>query len=204
MKTLTAKLGPILVGYGGWGIFAASFLDSTFVPMPGFNDLILLHLSSRRPTLALVYALQCTLGSLLGCYVIYGLGKGGGSLLRRSRATKNAATESSARLETARHWLERNDFISVLVMSLLPPPAPFKVFVVTAGALRVGPLRFGLALFVGRGLRFAAEAWLGARYGAQAETYLQHHVGRVSLALAAAVILGTLLYRRLQRPRRNA
>jgi len=211
MKSFAAKLEQLLAAYGAWGILATSFLDSTFVPMPGFNDLLLLHLSSRRPALALVYALQCTLGSLLGCYVVYGLGRGGGSLFRRSRAGKLASegvVEAAAgstpdKTGTAQRWLQRNDFVSVLVMALLPPPAPFKVFVFTAGALRMNTVRFGAALVIGRGFRFVAEAWLGARYGAQAETYIQHHVGRVSLGLAVAVILGTLVYRRLQRAKRG-
>jgi membrane protein YqaA with SNARE-associated domain len=204
MRTFAAKLEQLLAAYGAWGILATSFLDSTFVPMPGFNDLLLLHLSSRRPSLAFIYALQCTLGSLLGCYVVYGLGRGGGILFRRNRAGKPGAERVEAAAVrptagTAERWLQRNDFVSVLVMSLLPPPAPFKVFVFTAGALRVNPLRFGAALVIGRGFRFVTEAWLGARYGVQAEAYIQHHVGRVSLVLAVAVILGTSIYRRVQK-----
>ncbi len=208
MKTFAARLGQVLAAYGGWGILATSFLDSTFVPMPGFNDLLLLHLSSRRPALALVYALQCTLGSLLGCYVVYGLARGGGSLLRRRGAQTGlggvaaaTARPGTGKAGTVQRWLQSNDFVAVLAMALLPPPAPFKVFVATAGALRTNPLRFGLALLVGRGLRFVAEGLLGACYGAQAETYVQHHVGRASLVLAVAVALGTLAYRRLQKPK---
>src|SRR6516225_9743694 len=129
MKSFAGKLQQLLAAYGAWGILATSFLDSTFVPMPGFNDLLLLHLSSRRPALALVYALLCTLGSLLGCYVVYGLGRGGGSLFRRSRAVRANSVEVPAATtrptaSTVLRWLERNDFVSVLVMSLLPPPAP--------------------------------------------------------------------------------
>jgi membrane protein YqaA with SNARE-associated domain len=202
MKTFAAKLGQLLAAYGAWGILATSFLDSTFVPMPGFNDLLLLHLSSRRPSLALLYALQCTLGSLLGCYVVYGLGRGGGSLFRRSSAATSGSEEAviaRRSVGVAERWLERNDFVSVLVMSMLPPPAPFKVFVFTAGAFRMNPLHFGAALLIGRGFRFVAEAWLGARYGVQAESYIQHHAGRASLVLAVAVILGTLIYRRLRK-----
>ena len=48
MKSFAAKLEQTLAAYGAWGILVTSFLDSTFVPMPGFNDLLLLHLSSRR------------------------------------------------------------------------------------------------------------------------------------------------------------
>jgi len=85
--------------------------------------------------------------------------------------------------------------VAVLVASILPPPAPYKVFVLTAGLLRVNALNFGLALLVGRGLRFAADAWLGARYGLQAEDYLRHNLGWASLA-AVIVIVGLALLQR--------
>src|SRR5215831_13532354 len=93
MRGFAAKLGGILAVYGGWGILATSWLDSTVVPMPGFNDLLLLHLSARRPALALVYALQCTLGSLLGCYVMYALGRGSGRLFRRGGAARTRSVK---------------------------------------------------------------------------------------------------------------
>ena len=82
--------------------------------------------------------------------------------------------------------------MAVLVASILPPPAPYKVFVLTAGVLRVNAVHFGLALLVGRGLRFAAEAWLGARYGVQAQDYLRHNLGWASLA-AVMLIVGLAL-----------
>ena len=85
--------------------------------------------------------------------------------------------------------------MAVLVASLLPPPAPLKVFILTAGVLRVNAINFGLALLVGRGLRFAADAWLGARYGVQAEDYLRHNLGWASLA-AVIVIVGLALLQR--------
>jgi membrane protein YqaA with SNARE-associated domain len=143
---------------------------------------------------------------------MYALGRGSGRLFRRggaarTRSVKVAAAiagQSSGKAAVAQLWLQRNDFASVLVMSLLPPPAPFKVFVVMAGVLGVNPLRFGLALLVGRGSRFVAEGLLGARYGAQAETYIEHHIGKVSLALAVTVTLGALAYRKLHKPKGDA
>jgi membrane protein DedA with SNARE-associated domain len=82
----------------------------------------------------------------------------------------------------------------------LPPPAPFKAFLVTAGALRVNAARFGVALLAGRGLRFGSEALLGARYGAQAEAYLKEHFVWASLLLVGLIVAFTLLQRRLGRP----
>jgi membrane protein YqaA with SNARE-associated domain len=189
LGTLPAKLGQFLALYGGWGLLGISFLDSSLIPLPGANDLLLLHLASQRPARAVFYALASTLGSILGCYLLYGLARGGARFLwRRKRA---------AAIERARHWLERNDFVAVLVAALLPPPAPFKAFLVAAGGLHVNALRFGLALLVGRGLRFGTEAFLGARYGAQAEAYLQANFAWVSLVAVVVVVVMTVIYRRL-------
>ena len=111
---------------------------------------------------------------------------------------------SSSTKGRARRWLERNDFVAMLVMCLLPPPAPMKIFVITAGALRMNALHFGVALLLGRSLRFAADAWLGARYGAQGEAYLKKNIGWVSLVTILLVIVLTLLSRWLGRRRAAA
>lgn len=175
--------------YGGWGLFAISFLDSSFLSFPLINDLLLLHLSSQRPDRVLIYVLQSTAGSVLGAYVIYAISRRGGQLLWGSASPGNKSR--------AGQWLERNDFAAVLVASLLPPPAPFKVFLITAGALRVNPARFGAALLVGRGVRFAAEGLLAARYGARAEIYLKENIAWVSLLAAALVVMMVLVYRQV-------
>jgi membrane protein DedA with SNARE-associated domain len=95
----------------------------------------------------------------------------------------------------AQEWLKRNDFATILVAALLPPPAPLKVFILSAGLLRVNALRFGLAFALARGLRFGAEAWLGASYGDQAQAYLRHNLGWSSIA-AVGVVVGLALLQR--------
>jgi membrane protein YqaA with SNARE-associated domain len=185
-KSLSAKLGHFLALYGG-GLFMLSFLDSSFIPFPGLNDLALIVLASQHPARVPLYTFLSTVGSLVGCYLMYGIARGGGKLASRRTVSNN---RSRARL-----WLERNDFVAMLVMCLLPPPAPLKVFVLAAGALRMNALRFGAAILVGRSLRFAVEAWLGARYGAEAEAYLRKNLTWASLVAILIVIALTLLHR---------
>ncbi|MGO8792711.1 MAG: YqaA family protein [Terriglobia bacterium] len=192
LKSLGAKLGAVLVLYGGWGLFVMSFLDSSLIPFPVVNDLALIVMASRRPAWWPLYALASTLGSVGGAYLLYGIARGGGKFFWR-KTTPHAVTH-------AQGWLKRNDFVAILVASILPPPAPYKVFVLTAGVLRVNALNFGLALLVGRGLRFGAEAWLGARYGLRAEDYLRHNLGWASL-VAVVVIIGLALLQRTLRKR---
>lgn len=195
LQSLSAKLGHVLLLYGGWGLLVMSFLDASFVPFPLVNDLALLVMASQRPARAFFYALQSTTGSVVGLYVLYALARRGRKFLWRETVP--------ASVLRAQHWLERNDFVALLVASLLPPPAPFKVFVLTAGLLRVDAVHFVAATIIGRGLRFAAIAWLGAHYGPTAEQYLRHNLAWASLAAAALVIAAALIYR-LQLRRRES
>jgi membrane protein YqaA with SNARE-associated domain len=187
LKSLSAKLGHFLLLYGGWGLFAMSFLDSSLVPFPGVNDLALILMASQRPVRWPLYALASTLGSVCGSYLLYGAARGGRKFFGRK--------VTSQEMSRARRWLERNEFAAILVATILPPPAPLKVFILTAGALRVNAVRFGLAFLLGRGLRFAADGWLGARYGATAEVYLRHNLRWTSLALIV-LIAGLVLVQR--------
>jgi len=177
----------MLALYGG-GLFVLSFLDSSLMPLPGINDVALIVLASKHPARAPFYALLSTLGSLLGCFLMYGIARGGGRL---AGGGKRASTQRNR----ARRWLEQNEFVSMLVMALLPPPAPLKIFVIAAGALRMNLVNFGAALLVGRSLRFAAIAWLGADYGAEAEAYLKRNLTRASLVAIILVIVLTVIYR---------
>ena len=170
-----------------------SFLDSSFIPFPGINDLALIILASRHPGHGLYYALMSTFGSLLGSYVTYGIGREG----RRLAGGKSTPTKE----RQARRWLEENDFVAMLVMCLLPPPAPLKIFLIVAGALRMNALRFGVALLVGRSLRFAAEAWLGVHYGPLAEAYLKKNLTWASLVTILIVVALAFLSRWRKRER---
>jgi undecaprenyl-diphosphatase len=191
LQSLAAKLGPFLVAYGFWGLFSISFLDSSFVSFPLFNDLALILLASRHPSRAVFYALGSTTGSVLGCYLLYSISRRGGQYLWR-KATPRAVA-------SAERWLQRNDFVALLVACLLPPPAPLKIFVLTAGVLQVNPVHFAVAMLVGRGLRFGADAWLGAQYGVQAQAYLKENLAWVSIAAVTLLAGGTLAYRAWRR-----
>lgn len=188
---LIASLGRWLSHYGGWGLFAISFLDSSFLAFPFINDLLLIKLSSVHPYKALLYTLQCTVGSVLGAYTIYLITRHGSKFFTRKT--------SSSEKTRVRRWMEHNDFLSIFVASLLPPPAPFKVFAIIAGGLRIGELRFVVALVVGRGIRFGFESWLGVYYGAVAQEYLKNNFAMLCLIVIVIGLAAALLYRRLRR-----
>lgn len=189
MTSLKAKISYALLHYRGWGLFGLSFLDSAGVSLPGLKDLLLIYLSGRFPSLAWFYALDCTVGTMVGSVLIYGLGRSGARIFRRKPA-KNE-------MNRAMRWIQKNDFVTVVVASLLPPPLPFKPFLVAAGVLRMNVLSFVAALMVGGAIRFGAEAWIGVRFGKAGPAYLKSHIVVISLVAAAVIVVLTAAYRRL-------
>jgi membrane protein YqaA with SNARE-associated domain len=152
---------------GGLGLFLIAFLDSSVLTFPVINDLLLIELSVRNPARMPYYAAMATLGSVVGCLLLYFLARKGGEAMFRKHA--------GPRAQHIHAWINRNGFISILVTALLPPPNPFKLFVIAAGALEM-PLRpFVLGLLVARGFRFFGEGYLAVKYGDQAGHFLLTH-----------------------------
>ena len=88
-------------------------------------------------------------------------------------------------------WFARHGALVLVVPAMLPPPTPFKAFVVLAGVAGVTPRRFLAAVAVGRGLRYTGEAWLARTYGPDAMDFAQANAARVlpgALAVVAVAI----------------
>src|SRR6266853_367473 len=94
------------------------------------------------------------------------------------------------------YYIARNGFVSILVTALLPPPTPFKIFVIAAGALKMPVRTFVLGLIVARGFRFFAEGFLAVKYGNQGTQFLLTHKLEVA-GIALAVVLALYLASRL-------
>jgi membrane protein YqaA with SNARE-associated domain len=160
-------LQAIVASAGGLGLFLIAFLDSSVLTFPVINDLLLIDLSIRNPARMPYYAAMATLGSVAGCLLLYYLARKGGEAMFHKHAGPRA-----------RHihaWINRNGFLSILVTALLPPPTPFKVFVIAAGALEMPVRTFVLGLLAARGIRFFGEGFLAVRYGDQAGQFLLSH-----------------------------
>jgi len=185
-KWLT-RLSEYLITYGAFGLFTVALLDSTFVPLPSSADALMLLLSTTNPSWMLLYAFMATAGSALGCWILY--------LISRRAGARALNRFSEAKQRRVKHLIERYDALAVLVATLLPPPFPFKLFVVTAGVFRFSLLRFMLAIIAGRAFRFALEGYFAVRYGAQAKEILAKYYPWIGLGLAAVIVLFVFLRR---------
>ena len=171
-----------LVAFGPFGIFAIALLDSALIPLPGGPDAVMLLLSAARPAWMPLYAMAATLGSVVGCVILYYISRRAGR-----RALERFSAEKQARVK---QLVDRYDVLSVLVASVLPPPFPFKLFVITAGVFRLSVWRFAAAVAVGRAFRFLLEGLVAVKYGARAKDLLAEYYPVVGIALAALIIVG--------------
>ena len=176
-----ARLSDYFIALGPFGLFAVALLDSTFVPLPSSADALMILLTIAHPRLMILYAGLATAGSAIGCVILYYISRRAGS-----RALRKF---SPAKQQRVKGLIDRYDILSVLVASLMPPPFPFKLFVVSAGVFRFSVMRFLFAIIAGRMFRFSLEGYFAIRYGAQAKQILARYYPWIGLGLAVLIII---------------
>ncbi len=196
MRRLVEAVAAFAESIGGPGLFLIAFLDSSFLSFPQANDLLVVVMVLKYPAWMPYYAAMATLGSVAGCLVLYELASRGGATFLSKRL-------QGGRADRVASLIRRYGTLAVLVPSLLPPPAPFKAFVLMAGAVRVPRLKFLLAVLLGRGARYFGEGLLAVWYGEEAVDFLGTHGRSVGLALALVVVLGFLAYLVWRRTRQH-
>jgi membrane protein YqaA with SNARE-associated domain len=187
MGELVARVRSAAIALGGPGLALVAFLDSTFLPLPGITDLLLVVMVTRRPAAMLGYVLVTVAGSVAGCLVMHAIGRKGGEALVRKRFT-------GEKTERALAALQRHGVMAVLIPSLLPPPAPFKIFLLLAGVVGISAVRFAIAIAIGRSARYFVLGLLAVRYGNRAMTYMQEQGAAVSLVVVAVLAAGFGVY----------
>jgi membrane protein YqaA with SNARE-associated domain len=176
---LPVWLAALVATMGGGGLFVATFLDSSVLTLPFIADALVIELSIARPERMPYYCAMAALGSLAGSIWIYLLARKGGEAFFHRRAGKRA--------RTVKRWVQGNAFLSVFLPGVLPPPVPFKIFVLAEGVFQVPLKTFVVALLCGRALRYFLEGLLAVRYGNAVLPFLMAH--RISFALSMVGVL---------------
>ena len=182
-KFLT-RVSEYLITFGAFGLFTLALLDSTFVPLPSSADALMLVLSTTHPNWMPLYALMATAGSALGCFILYQISRRAGA-----RALGRFSEKKQKRVK---ELIDRYDMFAVLVATLLPPPFPFKLFVISAGVFRFSVVRFMIAIIAGRAFRFLLEGFFAVRYGQDAKVILARYYPWIGLGLAVGILLFVL------------
>jgi len=195
--------GVLVPWLGPPGVFIAAFLDSSFLSLPEINDLLLVTSAATDPDTVWIYATMATLGSLAGCSVLWWIGRRGGEAFLVRRFGKQ-------RVDDTRTAFARWDVLALAIPAVLPPPMPFKIFVLSAGVFGVRYRRLAVTLLVARGLRYAFWGLFGAFYGDEAlatlrviDQWFAERVLELGL-LAVGVALAAITIALLRRRRRSA
>jgi membrane protein YqaA with SNARE-associated domain len=174
-------------GLGGLGLLIIAALDSSFLSFPQVNDALIIYLSIKYPDLMPYYASMTTMGSLAGCFMLYAVARKGGEVFLRKRFKPH-------HIDRAMRLYQKYGLLAVLVPALLPPPTPFKIFVLMAGAAQVSPWRFGAAVIIGRAVRYFGQGYLAVRFGEEAVAIVQQNGPAVGIGLAVLALLGGVAY----------
>jgi membrane protein YqaA with SNARE-associated domain len=184
---VTAWIQAFALSIGGPGLFVIAFLDSSFLSFPEVNDLLIVLMVVRHPERMLLYATLATLGSIAGCLALYFVGRRGGEALLRRRF-------SGGNVERASALMRKYGAMALIVPALLPPPAPFKIFVLMGGVANIPLQTFIWSIAFGRGVRYFGEGVLAVMYGQQALDYIHENGKIVALALGVLVFAGGVAY----------
>ncbi|HVP54556.1 MAG TPA: VTT domain-containing protein [Candidatus Eisenbacteria bacterium] len=187
MKHLLAKWShwilAVLTPLGVWGIMGFAFVDAAFFGMP--LDPIVAGYAYAAPRRFLLLSVLAAIGSALGSIVIYSIGYKGGEVLLVKRM-------GQARFNKIQASFERHEFLALMLPSMLPPPTPFKLFVLAAGVAEMRFSHFLAAIFFGRFLRFSLESVLVIYFGPEIVGFFGsviHHHARLGIAVVAVLAL---------------
>jgi membrane protein YqaA with SNARE-associated domain len=184
-KKYSGLLLALLKPLGFWGIGLLSILDSSSIPVP--MDAFIAFYAWNDARRFYLYVIMASLGSAIGGLAPYFIGRAGGEIFLLKRINR-------VKYEALRDRFERQEFLALLIPSMMPPPTPWKLFVFAAGVFEMRVLNFMLAVFTGRLIRFGVESLLVIHYGPQIirELAIVMHRHMVAGLAVLAVILAAI------------
>lgn len=176
MHEILVRLNDLFQSMGLQGLALNSFIESFFlVPPP---DFLLITMDLAKPEKAMWYATVCTIASALGGAFGYLIGFFGGrpvfNFLFRNKKEQFEGVEKLY-----------NKYGSLAVFFSAFTPIPYKVFTIASGILNMNFLKFMVASFFGRGLRFFIVSAVLMLFGETIKQYIEW----VILAVTVVIIL---------------
>jgi len=187
----TAWILGLMKVLGIWGVFVIAFADSALLGMPvDFIVATYVYQDHRR---MLLYIVMAALGSALGSIPLYIIGYVGGEKVLRKRIPE-------ARFLKIHRSFEQHEFWALMFPGMLPPPMPFKIFVLGAAVFEMKFRDFLVAIFAGRFVRFLVLSvlvlWFGPQIVALFGGVFQRHWIRILTLVIGGVSLWLVLRRR--------
>jgi len=191
LAKMNLVLLPFLAKFGIWGIGALALLDSSTIPVP-MDAFLAISIWNDKGRF-LLYCLAAAAGSAIGGLLPYGLGRAGGELLLLKHVNRE-------RFERMRLRFERQEFLAMMIPSMLPPPTPWKAFVFAAGVFEMRVVPFMFAVFCGRMVSWLVLSLLVLKLGPDAVKVVEQHSLSI-LAIVGALAVGGFAWWWLRRRR---
>lgn len=169
---------------GGPGLVLIGIGDSSVIPTFGSMDAMLILFAGNAPRDWPYYSLMALIGSIIGGYLTFRMGREGGKAALEKRFPKK-------KLERVYHWTQHHSFWAVSVPSFLPPPAPLSPFLLAAGAMNISRKKFLVAYSSARAGRYALIGWLGSKYGHTVLHWLKSSETPLLIILVVLGVCGT-------------
>jgi membrane protein YqaA with SNARE-associated domain len=189
----------LLQHLGIWGVFVIAFADSALLGMP-VDAIVATYVYQDRKRL-LFYVAMASLGSALGSIPLYIIGYVGGEKVLRKRI-------SEERFLRIHRSFEQHEFWALMFPGMLPPPMPFKIFVLGAAVFEMRFRDFMAAIFAGRFVRFLVLSlltlWFGPQIVELTGTLVREHFSWLIGAVAGGVLVWLVMRRSKRRKARSS
>jgi membrane protein YqaA with SNARE-associated domain len=176
-------LHHVVMKMGGFGLMLVAFADSSLLSIAEGNDILIVVLSAGAAWKRMAYYVAMTMvGSVIGCLFLYSVGRKGGSALLRQKFSEKS-------VERAVRLYEKYGILAVAIPSILPPPCPFKIFVLGAGVFRVKAWKFVAAVVIGRLIRYSIWGIIAVLYGGAVIAAMQRNLPILGMGVIAFFLL---------------
>lgn len=181
--------------YGALALFLIAFAESSFFPIPPDALLIALVLGAR--TKAFIFALNCSIGSVIGGLFGYAIGYylwWGADNSFSSLAIfffNNIPGFSNEVFYKIQNMFIEYDFWIIFTAGFTP--IPYKLFTVSSGAFQVNILLFMIASLISRAARFFLVAYLLWKFGEPIRNFIDKYFDKLAILFTVLLIGGFIL-----------
>lgn len=160
--------------------------DSSFLSLPEGNDFLVVYFSILKPYSMPWLVLASALGSLAGSLLLFSVGRRGGNALLQKRF-------SPERVQRIEAWFKKFGVWAILIPCIIPPPMPFKLFVLTAGVLQYRYSRFIFATLGGRLIRYGIWGILAVLFKDLIKQFMKQYLLELGILILGLLLLAGLV-----------
>lgn len=161
--------------------------DSSFFSLPESNDFLIIYFTIINPKYMLWYVFVSAIGSVIGSVALFSVGRKGETEFLKKRFKRE-------RIERVEEWFKKYDIWAILIPCMIPPPMPFKLFILTAGLLNFKYPRVITATFFGRMIRYLIWGILALIFRDEIKLFFKHHLIETGLIIMVIFIISGLTW----------